>query len=65
MITVEDVKLKMEEATFNAEVVETKTEKAKKPFYKKPVFWLVMGLGAFGIYKLANKGKNGQNSIDY
>ena len=64
MITVEDVKAKMNDPVYDAEVV-TDTEKAKKPFYKKPVFWLVVGIGSFAVYKLATKGKNGTSSIEY
>ena len=66
MITVEDVKKKLKAEPAKAEtVVGTETEKKKKPFYRKPLFWGILLGGGFVAYKLATRGKNANNSIQY
>lgn len=66
MITVEDVKQKMQSQTVHtAEVVGTETEKKKKPFYRKKGFWLIVIGGAGLAYYLAKRGKNANSSLEY
>tara|TARA_R110001592_G_scaffold29277_3_gene106320 strand:+ start:54 stop:254 length:201 start_codon:yes stop_codon:yes gene_type:complete len=66
MITVEDVKHKMNEPVYEAEVVKSEQqEKKKTPFYKKPVFWLMVIGGGIITWKLSTRGKNGQNKLNY
>lgn len=69
MITVEDVKAKMDDKVYQAEVIQNAevngTKKPSKPFYKKPVFWLIAISGGFMIYKFVIKGKNGSNTVEY
>lgn len=66
MITVEDVKQKMQaEPVYEAELVTTETEKKKKPFYRKKGFWIVVAIGAAGAFFLAKRGKNANSQLEY